>query len=84
MTFADGAWTAEVEKGYYVLSSDTGDNVIAATTDITVNEKNDYPPLVKEEEDEDNITLVDTDTGEALNVAIGDVINYTVTVTLMK
>ncbi len=84
MTFASGAWTAEVEKGYYVISSDTGDNVIAATTDITVNEKNDYPPLVKEEEDEDNITIVDTDTGEALNVAIGDVIDYTVTVTIPK
>ena len=82
MTFADGAWTAEVEKGYYVLSSDTGDNVIAATTDITVNEKNDYPPIVKEEEDEDSITLVDTDTGDALNVAIGDVIEYSVTVTI--
>ncbi|MBR0420872.1 MAG: isopeptide-forming domain-containing fimbrial protein [Erysipelotrichaceae bacterium] len=82
MTFANGAWTAEVEKGYYVLSSDTGDNVIAATTDITVNEKNDYPPIVKEEEDEDNITIVDTDTGEALNVAIGDSIDYTVTVTI--
>ena len=84
MTFADGKWTADVEIGYYVLSSDTGDNVIAATTDITVNEKNDYPPIVKEEEDEDNITLVDTDTGEALDVAIGDVIDYTVTVTIPK
>ena len=82
MTFASGAWTAEVEKGYYVISSDTGDNVIAATTDITVNEKNDYPPLVKEEEDEDNITLVDTDTGDPLKVAIGDSIDYTVTVTI--
>ncbi len=77
-----GTWTADVEIGYYVLSSDTGDNVIAATTDITVNEKNDYPPIVKEEEDEDNITLVDTETGEALDVAIGDSIDYTVTVTI--
>ena len=84
MTFADGKWTADVEIGYYVISSDTGDNVIAATTDITVNEKNDYPPLVKEEEDEDNITIVDTDTGEALDVAIGDVVNYSVTVTIPK
>lgn len=82
MTFANGKWTAEVEKGYYVISSDTGDNVIAATTDITVNEKNDYPPIEKEEEDEDNIQIVDTETGEALNVAIGDVINYSVTVTI--
>ena len=84
MTFADGKWTADVEIGYYVLSSDTGDNVIAATTDITVNEKNDYPPIFKEEEDEDQITFVDTDTGEPLSVAIGDSIDYTVTVTIPK
>ena len=79
MTFADGKWTAEVEIGYYVLSSDTGDNVIAATTDITVNEKNDYPPITKSQKDEDGTTYVD-ENGNPLSVAIGDVINYQVTV----
>ena len=76
------AWTADVDKGYYVIKGDVGDNLIAATTDITVNEKNDYPPIEKEEEDEDSKTIVDTDTGKALNVAIGDSIDYTVTVTI--
>jgi len=83
MTFADGAWTADVEKGYYVLSSDTGDNVIAATTDITVNEKNDYPPITKEQKDEDITTFVD-ENGDPLDVAIGDVVNYQVTVSIPK
>ena len=95
MNFANGKWTADVEIGYYVLSSDTGDNVIAATTDITVNEKNDYPPITKEQVDEDladqPITEVE-DVGELeghvgeeddpVNVAIGDVVAYKVTVTI--
>ena len=84
MDFADGKWTATgLEDGYYVIVSDTGKNLVAVTgDDITINEKNDYPPVVKEEEDEDSIKLVDEDTGEALNVAIGDSIAYTVTVTI--
>ena len=95
MTFANGKWTADVEIGYYVISSDTGDNVIAATTDITVNEKNDYPPITKEQVDEDladqPITEVE-DVGDLeghvgedddpVNVAIGDVVAYKVTVTI--
>jgi fimbrial isopeptide formation D2 family protein/LPXTG-motif cell wall-anchored protein len=84
MTFAGGKWTATVEKGYYVLSSDTGDNVIAATTDITVNEKNDYPPLTKEQKDEDSPTTYVGENGEPLDVAIGDVITYQVTVSIPK
>jgi len=81
MTFADGKWTAEVEKGYYVLSSDTGDNVIAATTDITVNEKNDYPPIKKEQTDVSGTTYVG-ENGDPEDVAIGDVVYYKVTITI--
>jgi len=78
MTASDGKWTADVEKGYYVLSSDTGDNVIAATTDITVNEKNEYPPIDKKQSDEDNSGT----TTDEKKVAVGDVLNYEVTVTV--
>ena len=81
MTYADGKWTADVEIGYYVISSDTGDNVIAATTDITVNEKNQYPPLKKEQTDESGTTYVGED-GQPVNVAVGDVVYYKVTVTI--
>ena len=95
MEFANGAWTADVEIGYYVLSSDTGDNVIAATTDITVNEKNDYPPIFKEQVDEDladqEITEVEDigtlpgfvgEDDDPVNVGIGSVVAYKVTVSI--
>lgn len=93
LDFANGKWTAtDLEDGYYLLSSDTGDNLIAATGDININEKNDYPPITKEQTDEDladqPITEVE-DVGELeghteddVNVAIGDVVAYKVTVTI--
>ena len=80
MTFADGKWTAEVDKGYYVIKGDVGDKLIAATTDITDNEKNDYPPQDKTQADEDNTTQSDA----IRSVAIGDVLTYEVKVTIPK
>ena len=67
-----------VAEGYYLLASDTGNNLIAATTDITVNEKNSYPPLDKTQADEDNTTQNDDDR----SVAIGDILTYEVKVTI--
>ena len=78
---ANATWgTDGLTKGYYVLESEAGKNLIAATTDITVNEKNDYPPLDKTQADEDNTTQGNTD----VNVAVGDVIDYEVKVTIPK
>ncbi len=72
-------WTATgLEDGYYLLSSDTGDNLIAATGDIQVNEKNSYPPVEKTQADEDNTVQTDQDK----NVAVGDVLTYEVKVTI--
>ena len=80
-TFSDGKWTVEgLEKGYYILESVAGDNLIAATTDINVKEKNDYPPLDKTQADEDNSGTSD----ENRSVAIGDVLTYEVKVTIPK
>ena len=74
------AWSADgLEKGYYVLESEAGDNLIAATTDVEVNEKNDYPPLNKEQMDEEDGEEFGDDT---VDVAVGDVIDYSVTVTI--
>ena len=71
-------WEAEVGKGYYVLQSLAGDNLIAATTDINVNEKNEYPDLDKTQSDEDSGTKNDA----TRSVAIGDVLDYEVKVTI--
>ena len=81
LTFADGKWTSgTIDAGYYIISSDTGDNLVAATTDIEINEKNDYPPIDKTQEDEDLTEPV----GTAVNVAIGDVVTYYAKVTIPK
>lgn len=72
-------WTAtDLEDGYYLLSSDTGNNLIAATGDITVKEKNAYPPIDKTQADEDSATQ----TNDSKNVAIGDVLTYQAKVTI--
>lgn len=79
MTFADGSWTSgDIDPGYYIISSDTGNNLAAVTTDIEINEKNAYPPIKKEQEDED----ADEPTEDAVSVAIGDSITYTATVSI--
>ena len=81
MTFnGSSAWTASVDKGYYVIESDVGDNLIAATTDITINEKNDYPPLDKTQADEDAAAQGN----DEVVVAVGDTITYEVKVTIPK
>ena len=54
---AGASWTASVDKGYYVIEGDVGDNLIAATTDISINEKNDYPPQDKTQTDNQNMGI---------------------------
>ena len=72
-------WTAsELEDGYYLLNSDTGNNLVAATGNIAIKEKNSYPPIDKTQADEDNTEQVDT----SKNVAVGDVLTYQAKVTI--
>ena len=85
MTFADGKWTAEdIDDGYYIVSGDTGNNLVAVTTDIEINEKNDYPPITKGQKEEDYPTTYVDENGDPINVAIGDEVTYQVTVTVPK
>ena len=79
LTFASGEWTSgTIDAGYYVIKSDTGANLVAATTDIEIDEKNSYPPVVKKQADEDDNVKTDQDK----NVAVGDILDYDVTVTI--
>ena len=74
-------WSASgLDKGYYIIESVAGDNLIAATTDVTIKEKNDYPPNDKTQADEDNATQTNDDK----NVAVGDELTYQVKVTIPK
>ena len=77
------SWTADVTKGYYVIKGDVGDNLVAATTDISINEKNDYPPQDKTQTDKANPADADFK-DDAVNVKVGDVISYEVKVTIPK
>jgi len=78
LSFANGDWTATVDEGYYILQSDSGNNLVAATTNMTINEKNSYPPLDKTQGDEDDAEQNYT----KRDVAVGDVLTYNVTVTI--
>ena len=75
---ADGSsWTAEdLPEGYYLLKSETGENLIAATADITVNEKNSYPTVDKKQKASTDGTYAD----DVINVKVGDTVYYQVEV----
>lgn len=79
MPFAEGKWTAaNIDDGYYIISSDTGKNLVAVTNDIEIKEKNDYPSTDKTQADEDSETQSDTEA----SVAIGDILSYEAKVTI--
>ena len=79
-------WTAAgLEKGYYVVKGSEGANLIAVTTDMTIAEKNSYPTIDKQEKDEDQENYdataeINDGTQTASNAAVGDVIEYRITV----
>lgn len=58
--------------GYYLITSSLGTNLILATSDITIREKNVYPTITKFVDD--NKSLADHN--------IGDMVPYTITVTV--
>lgn len=64
-TFETGD-TRDVEDGYYLIESSLGTNLILATSDITIKEKNQYPSLEK--------------TASATNYNVGDLVPYSITV----
>lgn len=66
-TFTAGE-TKEVAEGYYLIVSPVGAKVIAATTDVEINEKNEYPSDKKEP--------------ESTTAKVGDTVEYTITVTI--
>lgn len=71
MTFKTGE-TRTVTDGYYLITSSLGTNLILATSDITIKEKNVYPTITKFVDG--NKSLADHN--------IGDRVPYTLTVTV--
>lgn len=64
--------TETVTDGYYLITSSLGTNLILATSDITIKEKNVYPTITKFVDD--GKSLADHN--------IGDMVPYTLTVTV--
>ena len=64
--------TADVTDGYYLITSSLGTKLILATSDITIKEKNVYPTITKFVDG--NKSLADHN--------IGDMVPYTITVTV--
>lgn len=71
-------WTASVDEGYYVISGSEGANLVAATANISINEKNSYPTIDKKQSDTGASGYAD----DKVDVAIGDTIYYEVTVSI--
>ena len=71
------SWTANgLPEGYYLLKGSEGQNLIAATTNIDINEKNSYPTIDKTQKD----TADGTYTNDPVSVKVGDTIYYQVEV----
>ena len=68
MTSSGGKATTTVDDGYWLIDSTLGTNLVLATTNITINTKNDYPS--------GNKTVAKT------NYNVGDKVDYTITVNL--
>lgn len=69
---------AEAAPGYYLIVSSIGSNLILGTTDITITQKNTYPTIEKLQKDEDASEYAES----GVTVAVGDVINYQITVSV--
>ena len=69
-TFTSNGSTATVstDDGYYMITSTLGTNLVAATSNITINTKNEY--------------ITDTKTVAKTNYNVGDHVPYTITVNL--
>jgi len=61
-----------VDDGYYMVVSELGENLVLATSNITITEKNDYPHVTK--------TIADVDK----TAQIGDTIDYELVVNVPK
>lgn len=72
-------WTsgsADLPVGYYVIESTEGSNLVAATSDINIKEKNSYPTVDKKEKDNADGEYANG----PINVKIGDTVYYQVEV----
>ena len=69
-----------VPAGYYLITSTLGSNLVLATTDINITEKNTYPSIDKTQTDKTDNGVGVYYKDEDVNVQIGDTIYYQIVV----
>lgn len=85
LTSGTDYWTVTTSKaqdvpiGYYLVTSSLGSNLILATTDITITEKNDYPTADKKITKTSDETAAFNTPATSTDAQIGDTINYKLT-----
>ena len=67
--------------GYYLITSPLGENLVLATTDITITEKNDYPSVVKEDDKADDTAKIGEDVVYTIEVTVPAKADNTITLT---
>lgn len=70
----------DAEPGYYLFTSPLGENLILATTDITIEEKNDYPTVSKEDDKDDDTASIGDDIVYTIEITVPEKANNTITV----
>ncbi len=70
----------EADPGYYLFISPLGENLVLATTDITIEEKNDYPTVTKEDDKENDTACIGDDVVYTIEITIPEKANNILTV----
>ena len=80
VTVNSGTQTS-VDPGYYLITSSLGSNLILATTDININEKNNYPSITKAVAEEDQVAQIGQDVTFNITMTIPDTADKVITLT---
>ena len=70
----------EADPGYYLFTSPLGENLVLATTNIEITEKNDYPTVSKEDDKEDDTASIGDDVVYTIEITVPEKANNTITV----
>ena len=70
----------EADPGYYLFTSPLGENLVLATTNIEITEKNDYPTVTKEDDKDDDTASIGDDVVYTIEITVPEKANNIITV----
>lgn len=68
------------DPGYYLFISPLGENLVLATTNIEIEEKNDYPTVSKEDDKDDDTACIGDDVVYTIEITVPEKANNSLTV----